>query len=450
MSMSINQHFSPSRLLQFALPSIIMMMFMSLYTIVDGIFISRFIGSNALSSLNIVFPVICIVTAIGTMLATGGNAIISKYLGEGKRREAKECLTMFVVVGVAVSIVVLIFTHLFLTPVCYFLGSNEVLLADCEKYLATAISFAPACMLQSLFQSYLVTAEKPHLGLFLTIGAGILNAFLDYFLIAVCRLGMTGAALATALAQAVGGLMVLVYLFGFSRTLHLYRLKISMKSLHLTCRNTGYMIQLGASAMLGELAIACMMLVGNYAFIRMLKEDGVAAYSVACYCLPIVFMIANAIAQSAQPIISYNYGTGNAARVHETFRLSLKTAFISGLTAFAVMYVFCPYIVAMFLEPGCPAYGIATKGIPYFASGFICFALNIAWIGYYQSIELARKAMLFMLLRGIILMSICFLALPHLLGEKGLWAAVPCAELIIFIALTIDYQYRHKICRVVE
>mgnify|MGYP000788552444 FL=1 len=104
----------------------------------------------------------------------------------------------------------------------------------------------------------------------------------------------------------------------------------------------------------------------------------------------------------------------------------------------------------MFLEPGCPAYGIATKGIPYFASGFICFALNIAWIGYYQSIELARKAMLFMLLRGIILMSICFLALPHLLGEKGLWLAVPCAELIIFIALTIDYQYRHKICRVVK
>ena len=357
---------------------------------------------------------------------------------------------MFVVIGVAVSIVVLVFTHLFLTPVCYFLGSNEVLLTDCEKYLATAISFAPACMLQSLFQSYLVTAEKPHLGLFLTIGAGILNAFLDYFLIAVCRLGMTGAALATALAQAVGGLMVLVYLFGFSRTLHLYRLKISMKSLHLTCRNTGDMIQLGASAMLGELAIAYMMLVGNYAFIRMLKEDGVAAYSVACYCLPIVFMIANAIAQSAQPIISYNYGTGNAARVHETFRLSLKTAFISGLTAFAVMYVFCPYIVAMFLEPGCPAYGIATKGIPYFASGFICFALNIAWIGYYQSIELARKAMLFMLLRGIILMSICFLALPHLLGEKGLWLAVPCAELIIFIALTIDYQYRHKICRVVK
>ncbi len=127
----------------------------------------------------------------------------------------------------------------------------------------------------------------------------------------------------------------------------------------------------------------------------------------------------------------------DAARVHETFRLSLKTAFISGLTAFAVMYVFCPYIVAMFLEPGCPAYGIATKGIPYFASGFICFALNIAWIGYYQSIELARKAMLFMLLRGIILMSICFLALPHLLGEKGLWLAVPCAELIIFIALTM-------------
>ncbi len=141
---------------------------------------------------------------------------------------------------------------------------------------------------------------------------------------------------------------------------------------------------------------------------------------------------------------------GDAARVHTTFRLSLKTAFISGLLVFVVMYALCPYIVAMFLEPGCPAYEIATKGIPYFASGFICFALNIVWIGYYQSIKLAKKAMFFMLLRGIILMSICFLTLPYLLGVKGLWLAVPCAELIIFIALTVDYQYRHKVCRTVE
>lgn len=182
MSMSINQHFTPVKLIRFAAPSIIMMIFMSLYTIVDGIFISRFIGSNALSSLNIVFPVINIAIAISTMLATGGNAIISKYLGEGRRCEASECLTMFVVVTVSASIVIMVLTFAFLTPISRLLGATDILLDDCRSYLATAIAFAPACMLQALFQSYLVTAGLPALGLCLTVIAGILNAVLDYII----------------------------------------------------------------------------------------------------------------------------------------------------------------------------------------------------------------------------------------------------------------------------
>lgn len=171
MSTSLNQHFTPWALLKFAFPSIIMMIFMSLYTIVDGIYISRFLGSNALSSLNIVFPVINVVIAIATMLGTGGNAIISKYLGEGKNQEARECLTSFTVIGLAVSILLLILTQVFLIPICRILGSTDILLADCQAYLSTSLMFAPACMLQTLFQSYLVTAGMPALGLFLTIGS---------------------------------------------------------------------------------------------------------------------------------------------------------------------------------------------------------------------------------------------------------------------------------------
>ena len=203
MSTSLNQHFTPWALLKFAFPSIIMMIFMSLYTIVDGIYISRFLGSNALSSLNIVFPVINVVIAIATMLGTGGNAIISKYLGEGKNQEARECLTGFTVIGLAVSILLLILTQVFLTPICRILGSTDILLADCQAYLSTSLMFAPACMLQTLFQSYLVTAGMPALGLFLTIGAGILNAVLDYVLILVFPMGITGAALATGIGQSV-------------------------------------------------------------------------------------------------------------------------------------------------------------------------------------------------------------------------------------------------------
>ena len=169
MSHSINGHFTPASLLKFAAPSIIMMMFMSLYTIIDGIFISRFVGSNALSSLNIVYPIINIVFAIGTMLGTGGNAIISRYMGEGKDKEAKECMTQFVVISLLISVVILVLTHMNLTSISRILGASDLLLADCDSYLSVVVSFAPAAILQCLFQSYFVTAGRPNLGLVLTM-----------------------------------------------------------------------------------------------------------------------------------------------------------------------------------------------------------------------------------------------------------------------------------------
>ena len=169
MSHSINGHFTPASLLKFAAPSIIMMMFMSLYTIIDGIFISRFVGSNALSSLNIVYPIINIVFAIGTMLGTGGNAIISRYMGEGKDKEAKECMTQFVLISLLISVVILVLTHMNLTSISRILGASDLLLADCDSYLSVVVSFAPAAILQCLFQSYFVTAGRPNLGLVLTM-----------------------------------------------------------------------------------------------------------------------------------------------------------------------------------------------------------------------------------------------------------------------------------------
>ena len=431
-------------------PTLLGMVCMACITIADGIFVGRGVGSDALAAVNIVAPIFMITTGIALLFGVGSSVVASVHLSQRKVKAANINITQALLVSLLLMAAGISLVMLFNKQTAYMLGSSDQLLPLVLEYMKWIVPFSIFSMLANIGMFMIRLDGSPKFAMLCNVIPALINVVLDYIFVFPMQMGLTGAALATALAEVAGGLMVLVYLLGFSRTLHLYKLKMSLKSLRLTCRNTGYMIRLGASAMLGELAIACMMLVGNYAFIRMLKEDGVAAYSVACYCLPIVFMIANAIAQSAQPIISYNYGAGNAARVHATFRLSLKTAFISGLMAFAVMYLFCPYIVAMFLEPGCPAYEIATNGIPYFASGFICFALNITWIGYYQSIELAKKAMFFMLLRGIILMSICFLALPHLLGEKGLWLAVPCAELIIFISLTIDYQYRHKACRTVK
>ena len=186
MSQSISQKFTPISLLKFALPSMVMMMFMSCYTIVDGIFISRYLGSEALSAANIVYPVFNLLLAVGIMFATGGSAVVSKKLGEGKKEEAMEDFSFLTAVGVALSVLLMIATLLFHNQISLFLGSSERILDYCNAYLIYLVLFAPACMLQSLYQSFFVTAGKPRLGLVLTVIAGLANAFFDYFFLADC------------------------------------------------------------------------------------------------------------------------------------------------------------------------------------------------------------------------------------------------------------------------
>jgi len=213
----------------------------------------------------------------------------------------------------------------------------------------------------------------------------------------------------------------------------------------LSIRNVGYMVRLGSSALLGEVSVASMMIIGNYVFIGALGEDGVVAFSVACYCFPFVFMISNAISQSAQPIISYNYGCGNWGRVNKAIHLSLATSFFFGIVTMLTVVLFCKPLVELFISPSSNAYKIAINGMPYFASGFVLFAINIASIGYYQSIEKAKRATVYTLFRGVFFMIICFLTLPHLLGEKGIWLSVPCSELLtIIVVVSLCIRDNHK------
>ena len=433
MSMSINQHFSPGRLLQFALPSIIMMMFMSLYTIVDGIFISRFIGSNALSSLNIVFPVICIVTAIGTMLATGGNAIISKYLGEGKHREARECLTMFVVVGVAVSIVVLVFTHLFLTPVCYFLGSNDVLLADCEKYLATAISFAPACMLQSLFQSYLVTAEKPHLGLFLTIGAGILNAFLDYFLIAVCRLGMTGAALATGIGQTFS---LVVYLIVYA--IAPISVQPKKKYLKLEKKMVGKLYSIGIPATL-NMALPSVLISSLNAILAAYAESYILVLGIYYKLQTFLYLPANGIIQGMRPLIGYNYGAGEHKRVNQIYKIVFFMC--GGIMLFGTIICLAVpgQLMGLFThtEETIKAGETALRII---SAGFIVSAVSVTSSGALEGLGKGVPSLIISLCRYIIFIIPAAYVFSRAFGPVGVWHAFWVAEVITAVVAYITYR----------
>ena len=238
--------------------------------------------------------------------------------------------------------------------------------------------------------------------------------------------------------------MIVVYLSRRRHVVRFCRVKTSRKSLRLTRRNVGYMCRLGLSSFLCEAAIATMMFSGNYVFIRYLGEDGVAAFSIACYFFPIIFMINNAIGQSAQPILSYNFGAGDLGRVRQAFHLALATAVAVGAAIFAVTLLFSRGIVSMFIESGYPAFEIAVEGLPLFASGFVFFAVNIVSINYFQSVERPRPAMALTLLRGFVFLVGCFFGLPHLAGVPGIWLAVPLSELLTFGVVIAIYTLSRR------
>ena len=317
MTTSINQHFSPWSLLKFAFPSIIMMMFMSLYTIVDGIFVSRFVGSNALSSLNIAFPAASVVIAVGTMLATGGTAVISKYLGEGKKREARKCLSLFLLVGLLFSFFAALIAVLFPEPICRMLGANDLLLADSITYLKILLLFSPACMLQTLFQCFLVTAGAPHMGLILTILAGLVNAVMDYVLIVPCQLGIGGAAMATGLGQTIPAVIGLVFFLSPRHELHLTRFSFRVKELLQACYND-------SSEMVTQFSNAVITLLFNIILMRLAGPNGVAAITILLYGQFLFQAFYLGFSIGISPVIGFQYSAENRKE------LKIFTIFLSG------------------------------------------------------------------------------------------------------------------------
>ena len=229
--------------------------------------------------------------------------------------------------------------------------------------------------------------------------------------------------------------MVLFYIVFLSRTMRLYPLKMSWKSLRLSLRNLGYQFRLGLSAFLGEISVSMLMFTGNYTFMKYLGEDGVAAFSIACYIMPFIFMTGNAIAQSAQPIISFNHGAGNSGRVMEARKVSLGTAFGLGVLVSLALALGIGQVAALFLSRDVPAYSLAAHGVPLMAIGFTLSVVNVATIGYFQSVERALPATLFSLCRGVIFLVPCFLVIPRFAGVDGIWLALPATEALTFLVI---------------
>lgn len=427
------------------IPTVLGMIFSAVFVITDGIFVGRGIGSDALAAVNITAPLFLISTGIGLMFGVGASVVASIHLSQGKVKVARINVTQAVVVS---SLLLATYSFLitwYAPAVARLLGSSDRLLPLAVEYMHWFAPFLPFSALLSSGMFFIRLDGSPNYAMLCNAVPAVINIALDYVFIFIFGWGMTGAALATSLGYIVGAGMILVYLSGRRRVVRFCRVKLSRKSMRLTLRNVEYMCRLGLSTFLCEGAIATMMFAGNYVFIRYLGEDGVAAFSIACYFFPIIFMVYNAIGQSAQPILSYNFGAGNDARVRKAFRLALMTALTAGLGFFGVTALFSREIVAMFIDSACPAYDIAVRGLPLFASGFVFFAVNIVAISYFQSVERARPAMLVTLLRGFVFMVLCFFGLPLLLDVEGIWLAVPLAEVLTFgVVMAIYYWTRLK------
>ena len=421
------------------IPTVLGMVFSALFVITDGIFVGKGIGSDALAAVNITAPLFMIAAGIGLMFGVGASVVASIHLSQGKRKVASINITQAITFSALLILILSALCLYFIEPLARLLGSSDRLLPLAVEYMAWYIPFLVFYEVLNIGMFCIRLDGSPTYTMMCNAVAAILNIILDYIFIFEFGWGMMGAAFATSLGTVVGGLMTLIYLLRFSRTLHLCRIKLSIKSLLLTLRNIGYMIKLGSSAFISEASIACMMFLGNYVFIRHLGEDGVAAFSIMCYFFPIIFMVFNAIIQSAQPIISFNHGYAAHGRAQQALRLALIATIATGLFFLVLTILLREQIASLFIADHTNyAWKYAVYGIPFFSICYVFFGINITTIGYYMSIEKSRLSTIFTVLRGIILPVICFFLLPLWLGVKGIWLAVAVAEFITFAVICIN------------
>lgn len=426
-------------------PTLLGMLSLCAVTATDGVFVGCGVGSDALAAVNICVAPNMMLMGMGLMLGVGASVISSIHLSRGNVKAARINITQALIVS---TLIVLLFLAITLTSperTAFVLGSSESLLPLVKDYM-------PWIFICSLFQIwsaiglFIVRLDgSPNYAMWCNIIPGVLNIILDWLFIFPLGMGLKGAGIATCISCFIGGVMVIVYLLKFANQLTLRRIKLSRKSMMLTARNIWYQCKVGVSAFLGESTMGMLMLMGNIVFMKYLGDDGVGAFSIACYYCPFVFMIGNAIAQSAQPIISYNYGMNSMKRVRASETLAIYSAAACGVLVTLMFILFPSIMVGLFLDGHNGAVQIATDGLPIFSCAFIFFVFNLTAIGYFQSIEKVWPAIVFALLRGLVFLIPSFLFVPELFGITGIWLSLFVSELLTSVCIVTYYLYNHYI-----
>ena len=422
------------------IPTLLGMVSWSLLTVIDGIFVGRGVGSNGIAAINICYPIFLVLTGFALMVGMGASVVASIHLSQNNVKAARINVTQAMWFSTFVAIGVMIFALLAPEQISYMLGASQTLMPLVRDYLVYLIP-SGIMLMWSIVGLFIIRLDgSPKYAMWCNVVPALLNIVLDWLFIFPLGMGVKGAAIASSISTVVGGIMAFVYLVKYARTLRMSGVKMSPISLTLSIRNIAYQCKIGFSALLGELTMAFVLFAGNYVFMKYLGDAGVGAYGIACYYTPFVFMFGNSIAQSAQPIVSYNYGLGRWDRVRKTLSISLRAAVLSSLVSIVAFTLFPGQLVHLFVADSDPAAQIAIDGFPYFATGFLFFILNLVAIGYLQSIKRVAPATVFALLRGVVFLFPAFLLLPEILGVKGMWLALPLSELLTF-AVVLCYMF---------
>lgn len=438
MNIQLSDHFTYKKLLKFTVSPIIMMIFTSVYGVVDGYFVSNFAGKTEFAAVNFIMPFLMILGASGFMFGTGGSALIAKNLGEKKIDSAQKIFSMIVYVSVALGIVLAVLGILFARSIALWLGADGEMLDSCELYARIILCALPAFILQYEFQSFFVTAEKPQLGLFVTLAAGCTNMILDALLVAVFHFGIAGAALATALSQVVGGCVPLVYFArNNSSLLKLTKTHFDPNALFKTCIN-------GSSELMSNISMSVVSMLYNLQLMKYAGENGVAAYGVLMYVNFIFISAFIGYSVGTAPVISYNYGSQNHSELKSVLKKSVVIISVLAVCMFTLAEVFSHTFAKIFVGYDETLMNLTAEGFVISSFSFLLSGFAVYGSSFFTALNDGLTSALISFLRTLVFQVSAVLILPLIFGINGIWFSIVAAEAVAVVVTVLFVWFKRN------
>lgn len=438
MKIQLSEHFTYKKLIKFTIPTIIMMIFTSIYGVVDGIFVSNFVGSDEFAAVNLIMPALMILGSIGFMIGTGGSALVSKTMGEGEKEKANKYFSMLIYLLIIGSLLFTIIGVVLIRPVSTLLGAEGDMLENCVTYGGTLLLFLMPFVLQNCFQSFLIVAEKPTFGLIVSIATGITNMLLDFLFMYVFNMGVFGAALATGISQLIGGGIPFIYFICKNNSsLRLTKAKFEGKAIWQTCMN-------GSSEMLTHISMSLVNMLYNMQLMKYAGADGVVAYGIIMYVGFIFIGTYLGYSIGTAPIIGYNYGAGNTEELKNLLKRSIKIIAITSIVMTCIAELLSKLLASIFVSYDLGLLEMTTNAIRLFAISYIISGFNIFASSFFTALNNGLVSAIISFLRTLVFQVAMILILPILIGINGIWLAIVVAEILALIISIIFLMYNRK------